>query len=161
MQRTRILQPTKIYQISETQQMEQMKEWRQNFPQCPSTMTSPRCCACRRALQRETVVGTYRETPERGEIDGIIAAISEELSKEQALCLTREFHVDALRAQHEYRASWRATRRSEAKPSARRKPSTDPTRQGVQGVEAIRSASHVAIGPCGPMEEVGRDVRRA
>lgn len=40
----------------------------------------------------------------RVNIDGIIAANSEELSKEQALCLTREFHVDALRAQHEYRA---------------------------------------------------------
>jgi len=42
----------------------------------------------------------------RVNIDGIIAANNEELSKEQALCLTREFHVDALRAQHEYRALW-------------------------------------------------------
>jgi hypothetical protein len=40
----------------------------------------------------------------RVNIDGIIAAKREEFSKEQALCLTREFHVDALRAQHEYRA---------------------------------------------------------
>jgi translation initiation factor 2 gamma subunit (eIF-2gamma) len=40
----------------------------------------------------------------RVNIDGIIAANSEELSKKQPLCLTREFHVDALRAQHEYRA---------------------------------------------------------
>ena len=40
----------------------------------------------------------------RVNIDGIIAANSEELGKKQPLCLTREFHVDALRAQHEYRA---------------------------------------------------------
>jgi hypothetical protein len=40
----------------------------------------------------------------RVNIDGKIAANNEELSKKQALCLTREFHVDALRAQHEYRA---------------------------------------------------------
>jgi hypothetical protein len=40
----------------------------------------------------------------RVNIDGIIAANSEEFSKKQALCLTRQFHVDALRAQHEYGA---------------------------------------------------------
>jgi len=40
----------------------------------------------------------------RVNIDGIIAANNDELSKEQALCLTRQFHVDALRAQHEYGA---------------------------------------------------------
>ena len=38
----------------------------------------------------------------RVNIDGIIAAINEERSKEKALCLTIQFHVDALRAQHEY-----------------------------------------------------------
>jgi hypothetical protein len=42
----------------------------------------------------------------RVNIDGKIAANSKELSKKQPLCLTREFHVDALRAQHEYRALW-------------------------------------------------------
>jgi hypothetical protein len=47
----------------------------------------------------------------RVNIDGIIAANSEKLSKKQALCLTREFHVDALRAQHEYRALPRRLRR--------------------------------------------------
>jgi hypothetical protein len=40
----------------------------------------------------------------RVNIDGIIATNNEEHSKRQGLCLTREFHVDALRAQHEYRA---------------------------------------------------------
>ncbi len=41
-------------------------------------------------------------TSKRVNIDGIIAANSEELSKKQPLCLTPQFHVDALRAQHEY-----------------------------------------------------------
>jgi hypothetical protein len=43
-------------------------------------------------------------TSKRVNIDGIIAANSEEISKKQPLCLTRQFHVDALRAQHEYGA---------------------------------------------------------
>jgi len=47
----------------------------------------------------------------RVNIDGKIAANNEELSKKQGLCLTREFHVDALRAQHEYRALSRHLRR--------------------------------------------------
>jgi hypothetical protein len=50
-------------------------------------------------------------TSKRANIDGIISANSEKLSKEQALCLTREFHVDALRAQHEYRALGRPSGR--------------------------------------------------
>ena len=40
----------------------------------------------------------------RVNIDGKIATNSEEFSSMQALCLTRQFHVDALRAQHEYGA---------------------------------------------------------
>jgi len=48
----------------------------------------------------------------RVNIDGIIAANSEEFSSKQALCLTRQFHVDALRAQHEYGALGARLRRS-------------------------------------------------
>ena len=49
----------------------------------------------------------------RVNIEGIITAENEELSKKQPLCLTNQFHVDALRAQHEYDALGRRLRRGQ------------------------------------------------
>jgi hypothetical protein len=63
---------------------------------------------CRSAIVPNSIIVPALAS-KRVNIDGIIAANSEKLSKKQPLCLTREFHVDALRAQHEYRALWLLT----------------------------------------------------
>jgi translation initiation factor 2 gamma subunit (eIF-2gamma) len=72
------------------------------------TTSSQKPKICEAIYYRNAIVPNSIIVPalasKRVNIDGIIEANSEKLSKKQPLCLTREFHVDALRAQHEYRA---------------------------------------------------------